>query len=111
MDFDVNELLISDVLYSDGHQHHKEIVECENMVDGDQVLEPSKNMSSIRSSVVDHPVSGHVEAKLEDSMDVVVAAGNWRESTDSHPVQPNADSLDLTTLAAFLNLEDDQWIN
>lgn len=109
MDFDVNDLLISDVLYSDGHQVHKEKVECENLVDGG-VPEPCKNMPS-SSSVEDLAVSGHVEAKLEDSLLDVVAAENWRESTD-HPVQPNADSLDLKTLAAFLNLEDDhEWIN
>ncbi|XP_041004093.1 transcription factor MYB1-like [Juglans microcarpa x Juglans regia] len=110
MDFDVNDLLISDVLYSDGHQIHKDqIVECENLVDGG-VLEPCKNMPS-STSVEDLAVSGHVEAKFEDSLLDVVAAENWRVSTD-HPVQPNADSLDLKTLAAFLNLEDDhEWIN
>jgi myb proto-oncogene protein len=98
-DFDINELLISGVLYSD---QDKEINECEILVDGDV---QSKNMSS---SCHEHfPLLSRDEAKLEDSMDEgAIRPQNWRASID--PFQPN-DALDLTTLASFLNSED-EWI-
>lgn len=116
-DFDINDLLISGVLYSD---QDKEIInECEIVVDGDQVqvqVQPKNMYISCPDDHQDFPVSRddhRDQAKHEDSMDGAAAArpDNWRDSQCSHDpfLQPN-DALDLTTLASFLNSED-EWIS
>lgn len=97
LDFDFNELLISDILSTDGHQDKERNEHAQTIVEGE--VEP-KNMSSWPD---DFLVSGH-EAKIDDLMDVAMAE-NWRESDH---FQPN-DALDLERLSSFLYSED-EWI-
>lgn len=101
-DFDINDLLISGVLYSDDQE--KEMDECEIVVDGQ---DQAKNMSG-SCPELDFP-----EGKIEESMeDEAIGAENWRGSDQEYPFQPNDNdhALDLTTLASFLNSED-EWIS
>jgi len=116
-DFDIDDLLISGVLYSDDHLDKEIINECEIGVDGDEVQPKNMSISCPDHHHQDFPVSrddDHDQAKHEDSMDEAAAArpDNWRDSHCGHgdPFQPNDHALDLTTLASFLNSED-EWIS
>ncbi|KAB1209435.1 Transcription factor TT2 [Morella rubra] len=91
-DFDINELLISDVICSEGHQG-KQINEWEStVVDGEVQTQP------------DFPVSEH-GAKLDASTNEAIRREDWRVSD---PFQAHA--LDLQTLTYVLNSEEG-WIS
>ncbi|KAB1209441.1 Transcription factor TT2 [Morella rubra] len=106
MDFHIDDLFISDVLYSDSRQDHIKANECESMGDGE--VQAAKSNMSCRPDD-DSPVDPLVyDARLEDSMDEARAAENWRASD---PILPN-DDLELKTFASFLNSEHhDHWIS
>lgn len=91
MDYVVNDLSISDC-----QRDKYQLNECENMVNGDKVEHTKNNiMSSCRDQ--DFVVSRHDQAMRE----------NWRQT---EPFQLNDDALDLKSLTALLNLED-EWIS
>ncbi|PRQ46948.1 putative transcription factor MYB-HB-like family [Rosa chinensis] len=91
MDFDINDLLISDMLESSKDFLQHQVNECHEDQMGDD------------------------GAKLEDLLMAEARSENWMASTHDYPFQPNIDDehVDLNALSSFLSAADDDdhdWI-